>query len=121
MSHPKCISGKIKLKKFNKYIYDFIPRKYDKGSGYWGLSLKSVKSNKYFLNSYVRFSLDRPFFHLMIFNPFIKKIVFSSLNIFRSKKNKYIIDYVPTQLLEQDYNFIINLLQKIMKFYIQTI
>ena len=109
MSHPKCISGQIKLKKSSNYFYNFLPKSGNNGCGYWGLSLKNRKSKKRdFLNSYVRFSLDKPLFYKLIIKPFIRKIIFLLLNLFRSKEDKLNVNYVPSQLLEQDYNFYYN-------------
>ena len=104
MSHPKCIAGKIRLKKYNKKFNHFIPKKYQHGSGDWGLSLPLNVNNKNYLNSYVRFSYDKPILYNYLIKKFLKRILLNLVNIFRSKEKKFSLNVMPKQLLDQDYN-----------------
>lgn len=104
MSHPKCIAGKIKLKNYNKKLNHFIPNKTQYGSGYWGLSLPLNADNQNYLNSYVRFSYDKPILYNYLIKPFLKRIFLTIINIFLSKEKKFSLILMPLQLLDQDYN-----------------
>ena len=102
MNHPKCISGRVKLFKSNKEINRFIPTSSKVGSGYWGLSLPKTY-NKDYLNSYIRFSFDKPLIYKSIFKPFIKSIFTFISNPLNFKINNSSSYDLPKQLLESDY------------------